>query len=220
MVRQPGELLETLISSQRNALVRFLSRKLGSIDDAQEIAQDAFLRLHRLEHADDLDNARAYLFQVASNMAIDQLRRRKLHARYLEDEGARQHEETGQQDPGTPEELVAARQQLGLIYRAIEEPAAALPPGADAASRARPVLHRDRPRDGGVGQQRREIHPRSAQALPRTPDPLIARRAFSLVHPLRIPPHVRFCPASGGGIAAVVRLVEVQRTCPPQRNPT
>jgi RNA polymerase sigma-70 factor (ECF subfamily) len=121
MVRQPGELLETLISSQRNALVRFLSRKLGSIDDAQEIAQDAFLRLHRLEHADDLDNARAYLFQVASNMAIDQLRRRKLHARYLEDEGARQLEETGPRDPGTPEELVAARQQLGLIYRAIED---------------------------------------------------------------------------------------------------
>ncbi len=121
MTKQPGELLETLISSQRNALVRFLSRKLGSVDDAQEIAQDAFLRLHRLEHADDLDNARAYLFQVASNMAIDQLRRRKLHARYLEDEGARQHDETEARDPGTPEELVAARQQLGLIYRAIED---------------------------------------------------------------------------------------------------
>jgi len=81
MTKRAGEVLETLISSQGNALVRFLSRKLGSIDDAQEIAQDAFMRLYRLEHADDLDNARAYLFQVASNMAIDQLRRRKLHAR-------------------------------------------------------------------------------------------------------------------------------------------
>jgi len=121
MAKRPGELLDTLISSQRSALVRFLSRKLGSVDDAQEIAQDAFMRLHRLEHADDLDNARAYLFQVASNMAIDQLRRRKLHARYLEEEGARLQDDTAQQDPGTPEELVAARQQLGLIYRAIED---------------------------------------------------------------------------------------------------
>jgi RNA polymerase sigma factor (sigma-70 family) len=172
MAKRPGELLDTLISSQRSALVRFLSRKLGSVDDAQEIAQDAFMRLHRLEHADDLDNARAYLFQVASNMAIDQLRRRKLHARYLEEEGARLQDDTAQQDPGTPEELVAARQQLGLIYRAIEDPAAALPPGADAAPRARAVLRRDRPGHGGVGQQRGEIHPRSAQALPRTPDPL------------------------------------------------
>ena len=109
MAKRPGELLDALISSQRSALVRFLSRKLGSIDDAQEIAQDAFMRLHRLEHADDLDNARAYLFQVASNMAIDQLRRRKLHARYLEEEGARLQDDTAQQDPGTPEELVAAR---------------------------------------------------------------------------------------------------------------
>ena len=120
MAKRPGELLETLISSQRSALVRFLSRKLGSVDDAQEIAQDAFMRLHRLEHADDLDNARAYLFQVASNMAIDQLRRRKLHARYLEEEGARLQDDTGHLDHGTPEELVAARQQLGLVYRAIE----------------------------------------------------------------------------------------------------
>ncbi len=121
MTKRAGEVLETLISSQGNALVRFLSRKLGSIDDAQEIAQDAFMRLHRLEHADDLDNARAYLFQVASNMAIDQLRRRKLHARYLEDEALRLGDESEHQDPGTPEELVAARQQLGLVYRAIEE---------------------------------------------------------------------------------------------------
>ena len=120
MAKPSGELLETLVTSQRNALVRFLSRKLGSIDDAHEIAQDAFMRLHRLEHADDLDNARAYLFQVASNMAIDQLRRRRLHARYLEDEGARLHDDTGHQDHGTPEALVAARQQLGLVYRANE----------------------------------------------------------------------------------------------------
>ena len=120
MAKPPGELLETLVTSQRSALVRFLSRKLGSVDDAHEIAQDAFMRLHRLEHADDLDNARAYLFQVASNMATDQLRRRKLHARYLADEGARLQDETEHQDPGTPEDLVAARQQLGLVYRAIE----------------------------------------------------------------------------------------------------
>jgi RNA polymerase sigma factor (sigma-70 family) len=136
MAKRPGEMLEELIASHRSSLVRFLSRKLGSVDDAQEIAQDAFMRLHRLENADDIDNARAFLFQVASNMAIDQLRRRNLHERYVEHEGERLQDETLQFDPGTPEELLAAREQLRLVYQAIE----ALP----ARCRDALMLHRVR----------------------------------------------------------------------------
>lgn len=121
MAKPPGELLEQLISSQRNALVRFLSRKLGSVEDAQEIAQEAFMRIHRLENPGELDNARAFLFQVASNMAIDQLRRRSLHHRYVEEEGGRLQDESVQQGPATPEELVTAREQVRLVFTAIEQ---------------------------------------------------------------------------------------------------
>jgi RNA polymerase sigma-70 factor (ECF subfamily) len=120
MAKRPGELLEQLITSHRNALVRFLSRKLGSVDDAQEIAQDAFMRIHGLENADNIDNARAFLFQVASNMAIDQLRRRSLHARYVEDEGERLRDDSEPQSPASPEELVDAREQVRLVYQAID----------------------------------------------------------------------------------------------------
>lgn len=120
MNRRQIALLDKLVSSQRPALVRFLSRKLGSVDDAQEVAQDAFLRLHRLENPEQLDDARAFLFQVASNMAVDQLRRRRLHARYLEEEGNRMREASGHSDPRTPEALLAARQQLARVFRAIE----------------------------------------------------------------------------------------------------
>lgn len=120
MAKRPGEMLEQLISSHGGALVRFLSRKLGSVDDAQEIAQDAFLRLHRLDNTDNIDNARAFLFQVASNMAIDQLRRRRLHARYVADESGRLNDETDPQTTATPEELVTAREQVSLVYQAID----------------------------------------------------------------------------------------------------
>ncbi len=121
MIDRPGELLEQLIGNHRDALVRFLARKLGSVEDAQDIAQEAFMRLHHLDDlASELNNARAFLFQVASNLAIDQLRRRRLHARYLEEEGARLGDATAQQDPGGPEQLATASEQLRLVYRAID----------------------------------------------------------------------------------------------------
>ncbi|MCG3169782.1 MAG: putative RNA polymerase sigma factor FecI [Pseudomonadales bacterium] len=120
MIDRPGELLEELIGNHREALVRFLARKLGSVEDAQDIAQEAFMRLHHLDLANELNNARAFLFQVASNLAIDQLRRRRLHARYLEDEGARLGNTAAQQDPGGPEQLATASEQLRLVYRAID----------------------------------------------------------------------------------------------------
>ncbi|MBK6286040.1 MAG: RNA polymerase sigma factor [Gammaproteobacteria bacterium] len=121
MAKRPGEVLEQLITRHGSALVRFLSRKLGSVDDAEEIAQDAFLRLHRLENTDNIDNARAFLFQVASNMAIDQLRRRRLHARYVADESGRLNDETEPQTAATPEALVTAREQVRLVFQAIEQ---------------------------------------------------------------------------------------------------
>jgi RNA polymerase sigma-70 factor (ECF subfamily) len=125
MTQPPRKLLEELFSAHGKSLQRFLSRKLGNADEAEEIAQEALLRIHRLtsEQPDGLDNARAFLFQVASNMAVDQLRRRNLHQRYAQEEGSRNLDPATLEDEGSsqsPEEIVAAREQLAAIYHAIE----------------------------------------------------------------------------------------------------
>ena len=97
-----------------SALERYLARKLDSPEDAAEVAQEAFLRLHRLQSPETLDNARAFLFQVATNLAVDQLRRRKLHLQFM-------HGERQQADEASPEHILGAREKLSLIMAAVEE---------------------------------------------------------------------------------------------------
>ena len=120
-----------------NPLVRFLASKLKNEDDAHDLAQEAFLRIYKLEHPQKLTNARAFLFQTASNLAIDQLRRVKLHNRFLEAEahypGAQQ--ETEYAVPSA-ERTASAEQQLQLVFTTIE--------GLPANCRRAFLLHRGR----------------------------------------------------------------------------
>ena len=99
MTDSKEQFLKDLVDEHQLALERFLTRKLESPDDAREVAQEAYLRIHRMEQPQQLDNARAFLFQVASNLAVDQLRRRTLHFRFLKSE-KRQVPETETADSG------------------------------------------------------------------------------------------------------------------------
>ena len=105
------------------SLERFLARKLDNPADAAEVAQETFLRLYRLDHPDQLDNARAFLFQVASNLAVDQLRRRQLHFRFLKAETRSLDESDpreGVADNASPEQIISDREKLARIYAAVD----------------------------------------------------------------------------------------------------
>lgn len=118
------EFLAGLVNEHGLALEKYLARKLDSPEDAAEIAQEAFLRLHRLEQPETLDNARAFLFQVATNLAVDQLRRRKLQFRFLKMEKG-QAEDSQLSDinasGASPEQIIGAREKLRAIYSAVDE---------------------------------------------------------------------------------------------------
>jgi len=108
-------ILEKLFNEHGLSLVRFLTRKTRSPEDAEDIAQGAFLRIQKLK-LDELDNPRAYLYQTASNLAIDQLRRAKLHRGYIQSETPDISEiedaSSPKVDQATPERLLAAKEDL------------------------------------------------------------------------------------------------------------
>jgi RNA polymerase sigma-70 factor (ECF subfamily) len=119
-----AQFLAELAEKYGATLERFLARKLDNQADAAEIAQETFIRVYRLENPEDLDNVRAFLFQVASNLAVDQLRRRTLHFRFLKAESRELGEGDlmeGSADTVSPERILASREKLEKIYQAVDE---------------------------------------------------------------------------------------------------
>ncbi|TQV84311.1 RNA polymerase sigma factor [Exilibacterium tricleocarpae] len=114
-------LLEKLFQNHATDLVRFLTRKLKNAQDAEDIAQNAFIRIQHLAEMGKLENPKAYLYQTASNLAIDQIRREKLHSNYVQGEITRglTGSETSQSSTLSPERLLAARQDLTQMEQAI-----------------------------------------------------------------------------------------------------
>ena len=58
-------------------LRRFLASRLGNEADAQDIAQEAYLRLTRVERPELIQKPASYLFRIASNLANELLLKRK-----------------------------------------------------------------------------------------------------------------------------------------------
>ena len=131
LLKQNPEFILGLFQEQSVPLLKYLTSRFRDREDAAEIAQEAWLRMHRLEHPEELSNPKAYLFQMASNIAVDRARRHALELRVCRDEFATL-------DEGLPsaERSVAAEESIDLIRAALRD----LP----ADCRQAFVLHRGR----------------------------------------------------------------------------
>ena len=95
-------------------LVRFLHRKVWDLERAQDLAQEAFVRALRHEPK----TPRAWLFQVASNLARDEARtaiRRKRHLTLLKSEA-----EDRQKSMPDPARDLAERERMGQVRDALD----------------------------------------------------------------------------------------------------
>ena len=72
--------VERLFRTYNTQLVRYLTRRLGDRDWAEEVAQETFLRALR---QDRIDNERAWLFAVATNLVRDEARKDSRRRRHL-----------------------------------------------------------------------------------------------------------------------------------------
>jgi RNA polymerase sigma factor (sigma-70 family) len=102
-------------------LTTYFTRKLGSSSLAVEIVHETYIRVRRLPALQTINNVRAYLFRVATNLATDYLRREKQRDKYISTELTL---------PDLPAEVpshdttVDDRRQLAILRQAIDE----LPP--------------------------------------------------------------------------------------------
>jgi RNA polymerase sigma-70 factor (ECF subfamily) len=75
------ELVEELFTAHRTALLQYLTRLLHSSEDAEEIVQETYIRLLKLDDLGHLDSeVRRFLFRIATNLARDRFRQRKARA--------------------------------------------------------------------------------------------------------------------------------------------
>lgn len=69
---------EEFVQTHLKRIFSIVYRILGNVEDAQDVTQEVFIRaLQRRDQLKDLDKAAHWLSRIASNAAIDQLRRKK-----------------------------------------------------------------------------------------------------------------------------------------------
>jgi len=105
-----------LFREHNRALIAFLSGRLDSTAEAQEVAQEAYVRLLRLEHPEQVGFLRAYLFRIAANLAVDRLRQRNVRADAAEDTLFEDWLDTP-----APERRALASDQLRVVREALRE---------------------------------------------------------------------------------------------------
>lgn len=76
---ESDDLLERLYLEYHRPIVNYLYRMVGDSEQAEELAQDVFVRAYGgLSRLEENSNYRAWLYRIATNLAYDTLRRRRL----------------------------------------------------------------------------------------------------------------------------------------------
>jgi RNA polymerase sigma-70 factor, ECF subfamily len=108
--------VDRLFRTYHAQLVRYLTRRLGDRDWAEEVAQETFVRALRQT---SITNERAWIFAVATNLVRDEARRDIRRRQRLEILREEQVEEYSEPEP---EPLTAERaEEMALARRAVDE---------------------------------------------------------------------------------------------------
>ncbi|WIG94862.1 sigma-70 family RNA polymerase sigma factor [Myxococcus sp. SDU36] len=116
-----AEFVKSSFFAYRRELQAFLKRRLGDRQLAADLLQDVFVRVVERPRNSEEENARAYLYRVATNLAIDHERQSARRAQVFGGmEGA------GATPDGHPaaDRVLESRAQLERVYAAL----ASLPP--------------------------------------------------------------------------------------------
>lgn len=123
--------------SHRRRLQGIAYRMLGSVAEAEEVVQDAWLRWHDADKS-SFDSAEAWLVTVVTRLSIDRLRAAKVQREHYI--GPWMPEPTLTDGPDTPEQLLERADNISVAFLAVLE---RLAPEARAAFLLREVFDAD-----------------------------------------------------------------------------
>jgi RNA polymerase sigma-70 factor (ECF subfamily) len=123
--------------SHRRRLQGIAYRMLGSVAEAEEVVQDAWLRWHEADK-DSFDSAEAWLVTVVTRLSIDRLRAAKVQREHYI--GPWMPEPTLTDSPDTPEQMLERADNISVAFLAVLE---RLAPEARAAFLLREVFDAD-----------------------------------------------------------------------------
>ncbi len=133
----PDAEMEAIVTAHESALLRYAAGILNDPHAAQDVVQNAFIKLFRLwkPGAQPSGSLRPWLFRVTHNEAVDHLRRegriRCLHVRHAEERCVTGNPGVPEEDkldlvmngvaqlPATERQVLLLRLQEGLSYREI-----------------------------------------------------------------------------------------------------
>lgn len=119
---EDSQAFNEIVRRYKDKLVNFLYRYTGSRDEAEDIAQDTFLRLYRLKHTyKEVGKFSSWFYTIALNQAKSFLRDKikrssvSLNQKYGEDE----HEIEYRADVRLPDEELMAKDDTYYVQKAI-----------------------------------------------------------------------------------------------------
>ena len=116
---------EEIVTRYRNQITNFLYRMLGNYEDAVDLAQETFVRVYKArERYTDAYAFSTYIYRIATNLAISELRKRKrrrlisLNGFFSNDEGDLIEYHPPDKQP-LPDAVLADAQISAVISKAI-----------------------------------------------------------------------------------------------------
>jgi RNA polymerase sigma factor (sigma-70 family) len=123
-------LVERLAREFRGPLKRYFFRRVYSLEEAEDLTHELFVRLVRKKDLSAVDNPEAFMFQVATNLVRDRSRRRQTASSFMEELTA----DSALYDAISPERVLDAKQSLQIALAALRD--------VDDKARSIFILHR------------------------------------------------------------------------------
>lgn len=109
--------VSVLFQRHRSVLHYYFLHRTASRSDAEDLVQDVFVRLSRMQGLAEIRNAEAFLFETAANLLKDWARRRRTHGFTVEP--IENYCELWDREPSA-ERVLQARAELSAVVEALD----------------------------------------------------------------------------------------------------